>query len=200
MRRSRKKFGRLLDVVALKTPKLRGQAWVVFTEVTAASNAVRQMQNFPFYDKPMRIQYAKSKSDYVTKAEGSFVPKEKKMKQEEKVERKRHAEETQQPSMPNGATTQNGMPVPPFQPSGQDTMPPNNILFIHNLPIETNSMMLQLLFEQYPGFKEIRMIEAKPGIAFVEYEDDVQSSMAMQALQGFKITPQNPMVVSFAKK
>jgi U2 small nuclear ribonucleoprotein B'' len=46
-------FGRLLDVVALKTPKLRGQAWVVFTEVTAASNAVRQMQNFPFYDKPM---------------------------------------------------------------------------------------------------------------------------------------------------
>lgn len=61
-------------------------------------------------------------------------------------------------------------------------------------------MMLQLLFEQYPGFKEIRMIEAKPGIAFVEYEDDVQSSMAMQALQGFKITPQNPMVVSFAKK
>nr|AAL85989.1 putative spliceosomal protein (U2B) [Arabidopsis thaliana] len=192
-------FGRLLDVVALKTPKLRGQAWVVFTEVTAASNAVRQMQNFPFYDKPMRIQYAKSKSDYVTKAEGSFVPKEKKMKQEEKVERKRHAEETQQPSMPNGATTQNGMP-PPFQPSGQDTMPPNNILFIHNLPIETNSMMLQLLFEQYPGFKEIRMIEAKPGIAFVEYEDDVQSSMAMQALQGFKITPRNPMVVSFAKK
>ncbi|KAG7653356.1 RNA recognition motif domain [Arabidopsis suecica] len=193
-------FGRILDVVALKTPKLRGQAWVVFTEVTAASNAVRQMQNFPFYDKPMRIQYAKSTSDYVTKAQGTFVPKEKKMKQEEKVERKRHAEETQQPSMPNGATTQNEMPVPPFQPSGQDTMPPNNILFIHNLPIETTSMMLQLLFEQYPGFKEIRMIEAKPGIAFVEYEDDVQSSMAMQALQGFKITPQNPMVVSFAKK
>ncbi|CAL9213988.1 unnamed protein product [Arabidopsis halleri] len=193
-------FGRILDVVALKTPKLRGQAWVVFTEVTAASHAVRQMQNFPFYDKPMRIQYAKSTSDYVTKAQGTFVPKEKKMKQEEKVERKRHAEETQQPSMPNGATTQNGMHVPPFQPSGQDTMPPKNILFIHNLPIETTSMMLQLLFEQYPGFKEIRMIEAKPGIAFVEYEDDVQSSMAMQALQGFKITPQNPMVVSFAKK
>jgi hypothetical protein len=46
-------YGRILDVVSLKTPKLRGQAWVVFTEVTAASNAVRQMQNFPFYDKPM---------------------------------------------------------------------------------------------------------------------------------------------------
>lgn len=42
-----------MDVVALKTPKLRGQAWVAFSEVTSASNAVRQMQNFPFYDKPM---------------------------------------------------------------------------------------------------------------------------------------------------
>lgn len=46
-------FGRILDVVALKTSKLRGQAWVVFSEVTAASAAVRQMQSFPFYDKPM---------------------------------------------------------------------------------------------------------------------------------------------------
>ena len=46
-------FGRILDVVALKTPKLRGQAWVAFSDVTAATNAVRQMQNFPFYDKPM---------------------------------------------------------------------------------------------------------------------------------------------------
>ncbi|KAG6521006.1 hypothetical protein ZIOFF_018071 [Zingiber officinale] len=46
-------YGRILDIVALKTPKLRGQAWVVFAEVPAASNAVRQMQRFPFYDKPM---------------------------------------------------------------------------------------------------------------------------------------------------
>ncbi|ESQ51590.1 hypothetical protein EUTSA_v10017204mg [Eutrema salsugineum] len=192
-------FGRILDVVALKTPKLRGQAWVAFSEVTAASNAVRQMQNFPFYDKPMRIQYAKSKSDCITKADGTFVSRDKKRKQEEKVERKR--EETQGPNMANGPTSQNGAaPAPPFQPSGQEAMPPNNILFIQNLPHETTSVMLQLLFAQYPGFKEIRMIDAKPGIAFVEYEDDVQSSMAMQALQGFKITPQNPMIISFAKK
>jgi len=60
--------------------------------------------------------------------------------------------------------------------------------------------MLQILFQQYPGFKEVRMIEAKPGIAFVEFEDDMQASIAMQALQGFKITPQNPMAIVYAKK
>lgn len=73
-------------------------------------------------------------------------------------------------------------------------------MFIQNLPHEATSMMLQVLFQQYPGFREVRMIEAKPGIAFVEFEDDVQSSMAMQALQGFKITPQNPMAITYAKK
>ncbi|KAK9136858.1 hypothetical protein Sjap_007452 [Stephania japonica] len=78
--------------------------------------------------------------------------------------------------------------------------PPNNILFVQNLPHETTPMMLQMLFCQYPGFKEVRMIDAKPGIAFVEYGDEMQSTVAMQGLQGFKITPQYPMVITYAKK
>lgn len=193
-------YGRIMDVVALKTPKLRGQAWVVFMEVTAASNAVRQMQNFPFYDKPMRIQYAKTKSDCIAKEDGSY---DKKKKQEEKAERKRRAEEEKQSSTAKGPSAENGGPAAPFRqgnPTTQEAVAPNNILFIENLPHEATSMMLEMLFQQYPGFREVRMIEAKPGIAFVEFEDDQQSSMAMQALQGFKITPQNPMTISFAKK
>ncbi|KAK9279364.1 hypothetical protein L1049_013043 [Liquidambar formosana] len=196
-------YGRVLDVVALKTQKLRGQAWVVFSEVTAASTAVRQMQNFPFYDKPMRIQYAKTKSDCVARADGSFVPREKKKKQEEKAERKRRAEESQHSTTANGTSAEsNGGPTAAFrQGNPQDaTAAPNHILFIQNLPHQTTSMMLEVLFQQYPGFREVRMIEAKPGIAFVEFEDDVQSAMAMQALQGFKITPQNPMAITYAKK
>ena len=87
------------------------------------------------------------------------------------------------------------------KPGAQEaTAAPNNILFIQNLPDEATSMMLEMLFQQYPGFREVRMVEAKPGIAFVEFEDDVQSSVAMQALQGFKISPQNPMAITYAKK
>ena len=48
-------FGPILDVVALKTFKMRGQAFVVFRDITAATQAVRQMQGFPFYEKPMMI-------------------------------------------------------------------------------------------------------------------------------------------------
>ena len=33
--------------------------------------------------------------------------------------------------------------------------PPNQILFLTNLPQETNEMMLSMLFNQFPGFKEV---------------------------------------------
>ncbi|KAJ6379710.1 hypothetical protein OIU76_016371 [Salix suchowensis] len=37
--------------------------------------------------------------------------------------------------------------------SAQETIPPNSILFIQSLPHEATSMMLQVLFQQYPGFR-----------------------------------------------
>jgi hypothetical protein len=46
-------FGKILDVVALKTLRLRGQAWIVFSDVAAATNAKNTMQGFPFFDKPI---------------------------------------------------------------------------------------------------------------------------------------------------
>ena len=46
-------FGPILDIVALKTLKMRGQAFVIFKEIQSATNALRSMQGFPFYDKPM---------------------------------------------------------------------------------------------------------------------------------------------------
>ena len=46
-------FGPILDIVALKTLKMRGQAFVVFRDIASATSALRSMQGFPFYDKPM---------------------------------------------------------------------------------------------------------------------------------------------------
>jgi RNA recognition motif-containing protein len=52
-------FGQILDIVALKNLKMRGQAFVIFKEINSASAALKSMQGFPFYDKPMRIAYAR---------------------------------------------------------------------------------------------------------------------------------------------
>ncbi|KAI4319392.1 hypothetical protein MLD38_032992 [Melastoma candidum] len=198
-------FGEILDVLAFKTLKHKGQAWVVFKDVDSASVALVKMQDFPFYDKPMRIQYAKTKSDIVAKANGTFVPREKRKRHEEKGKKRKDQHDVNQVGA--GLNLAYGGMPPLFQipyPGGvklpEAPAPPNNILFVQNLPHDTTPMMLEMLFLRYPGFKEVRMVETKPGIAFVEYADEMQSTIAMQALQGFKVTPQYPMLIAYAKK
>ena len=46
-------FGQIIDIVSMRGEKLRGQAWVVFADTGTATNAMRQMQGFPFYDNPL---------------------------------------------------------------------------------------------------------------------------------------------------
>ncbi len=48
-------FGKILDVVVMRSIRLRGQAWVVFEEIGSATAALRAMQGFPFFEKPMVI-------------------------------------------------------------------------------------------------------------------------------------------------
>jgi len=46
-------FGQILDIVAMKGIKMNGQAFVIFKDIASSTNALRAMQGFPFYDKPM---------------------------------------------------------------------------------------------------------------------------------------------------
>ena len=46
-------FGDILDIVVMKTFRLRGQAWVVFQDVVTATNAMRSMDGFDMFDKEM---------------------------------------------------------------------------------------------------------------------------------------------------
>merc|ERR1719436_1167112 len=72
-------FGGIIDIVAMKSLKRRGQAWIIFKEISSATNALKSLQGFPFYNKPMRISYARTKSDAVAKADGTFVERPKKI-------------------------------------------------------------------------------------------------------------------------
>jgi len=200
-------FGTVLDVVALKTLRMRGQAFIVFKDVTSATNAMRSMQHFPFYDKPMKIQYAKGKSDIISKMDGSFVPKEKRPKeaqtkrktapeQKENQEVQKKTKQTKKPEKKK-MEEEGTNPSTHVQPK---QLPPNKILFVENLPEQASDMMLSMLFQQFPGFKEVRMVQGKQGIAFVEFENEVEASVAMSSLQHFKITPTHLMVVNYAKK
>ncbi|XP_063686252.1 U2 small nuclear ribonucleoprotein B''-like isoform X2 [Bolinopsis microptera] len=219
-------FGEILEIVAAKNLRARGQAFVVFKDINSASNALRSMQGFPFYEKPMRINYAKKKSDAVAKLDGSFVAKDANKKGAVKEKRKApeqggEAKRVMEKAMPMMGLMQGMMQgiippgmqppavntvAPPMPPKPRPTPPqtgseiPHKILFLQNLPPETTEMMLTMLFEQFPGFKETRLVPGRHDIAFVEFEVDQQASQAKQALNQFKITPKNAMSISFANK
>ncbi|KIY99925.1 U1 small nuclear ribonucleoprotein A [Monoraphidium neglectum] len=186
-------FGKIVDVVALKTYRLRGQAWVVFADVAAATNALRQMQGFPFFEKPIRIEYARGKSDAIAKLEGSYRP------DKDRSKKNAVARETlKSKKAPGGAP--GPAAAPGARPAAADgAAPPNKILFVQNLPEATTDAMLGMLFQQFPGFREVRLVDARPGIAFVEFENELQSGVALSGLQGFKVTPTNAMAITFAK-
>ena len=73
------RFGVILDVVALKTERMRGQAWVSFVMIQSATDAMNVLQGFDFYGKPMvfffvlcdvqHIAYSKTKSHAVERFE-----------------------------------------------------------------------------------------------------------------------------------
>lgn len=46
----------------------------------------------------------------------------------------------------------------------------------------------------------MRLVPGRHDIAFVEFDSEVLSAAAKEALQGFKITPTNAMKITFAKK
>ncbi|KAK3576202.1 hypothetical protein CHS0354_016030 [Potamilus streckersoni] len=215
-------FGQILDIVAMKTLKMRGQAFVIFKDINSATSALRSMQGFPFYDKPMRIQYSKKDSDVIAKMKGTFVERPKRKKEEapppeSKRKKNKQAAQLARPAVgvpivnpqtqalpinqvTGGPSTGGAQVVPAAAPNAMPEQPPNQILFLTNLPEETNEMMLSMLFNQFPGFKEVRLVPGRHDIAFVEFENEVQSGAAKDALQGFKITPSNAMKISFAKK
>ena len=156
-------FGQILDIVALKTLKMRGQAFVIFKEISSATNALRSMQGFPFYDKPMRINYSKSDSDMIAKIKGTYqvvmmivmmmimmmIYQERPKKEQTEAKKK-----TKKPKAGAG-----GAAGAAANQGGVDNAPPNQILFLTNLPSETNEMMLSMLFNQFPGFKEVSIYQ-----------------------------------------
>ncbi|CAF1057756.1 unnamed protein product [Didymodactylos carnosus] len=225
------KFGTILDIVALKNLRMRGQAFIIFDDVESAKKALTSMQSFPFYEKPLRIQFAKSDSDIVSKRKGTYQERPKRrtdndqpsISKKEKRRQQLALKQEQQRLLKQQMGQYAAMPpmagmLPAGLPPGMPLFPPppmmrsvlhppifggempNNILFLSNLPNETPESMLTMLFKAYNGFREVRLITGRDGIAFVEFDTEHQASLAKDALQGFKIGPDKPMQITFAKK
>jgi U2 small nuclear ribonucleoprotein B'' len=182
------RHGKVVEVIVLRRDGLRGQAWVVFADIQAASAAMQAENGFSFFGKDLVLEFAREKSDRIAKLEGTYVPKPKRQKKtiDEKGE---EGDEQVENEAPEAAA-----PEAPAVPSA----PPSKYLLAPSLPLEINDMILSMLFRQHRGFKEVRM--PRPGLAFIEFEDEPHATLALKALNGFKLTEKDTLNLIYGKE
>lgn len=62
-------FGEIVEIIAKKNLKARGQAFVVYDNADSAKEAIDELQGFDIGGKEMQLAFAKSRSDATVKRE-----------------------------------------------------------------------------------------------------------------------------------
>lgn len=186
--------GKVVWIVAEKTMKLRGQAFITFEHQSGATAALRSLQADEFMGKTLMIAYAQQ----VTNRTNTALPRSKREHSHEKNTQPQQL--GQQPQDQQQNQTLQGAPEGGAQPV-VETVPPNNILFIQNIATTNNVNDLADLFAKFSGYSEIRSVPGNKNIAFVEYLTEHDAAIAMAGLNQQAVgNPPQPMMVNFAKK
>lgn len=123
-----------------------------------------------------KIQFAKSKSNVVSKKDGVA-----------KVSTKRSREESES----------NDEEIVPKEPR-LNVESPNHILFINNLPPNVGEEVLNGIFQSSPGFKEVRTVPGNASIAFVEFDNEIQAGIALKEFNGIPLADNEVLNLSFS--
>ena len=78
-------------------------------------------------------------------------------------------------------------------------LPPNKILFLQNIPEEYDVDALSSVFSRFDGFREIRLVPGRHGIAFVEYDAEQGAIAAKESLSGAKLG-ENTIKVTYQRQ
>lgn len=62
----------------------------------------------------------------------------------------------------------------------EEYLPPNKTLFLQNLPDDVDKDSLTGIFGAFEGFREVRTVPGRKGIAFVEYEAEAGAISAKE--------------------
>eukprot|EP01012_Entosiphon_sulcatum_P012239 TRINITY_DN1764_c0_g1_i1.p1 TRINITY_DN1764_c0_g1~~TRINITY_DN1764_c0_g1_i1.p1 ORF type:complete len:273 (-),score=87.96 TRINITY_DN1764_c0_g1_i1:651-1469(-) len=214
-------YGPLMDIVATKVPRMRGQAFVVFKDVNAATAAMRQCQGIPLFDKAMRIAYARSKADIVSKIDGTFSQKKKlEKKLREKLattsagsaakEQPPKIEQQKRKAITDGKDAKRRRQEWEEEAKQRDrererrkqelTEPAHHILFVEGLPADATEdpAAVASLFQDFVGFREVRIPPGRDSIAFVEFDSPENARMAKAGLQDYKIDATHKLSISYS--
>lgn len=136
---------------------------------------MRGKQGFNFYGKPLKIQYAKSKSNIIAskelQQEVTNIGQKRKSTENDRDDGNelRSRREENEDENNNNIQVQNSYQM---------------LLVAKDLPNNITLENLTILFEQCRGFKEVRKPDGR-NIAFIEFHDPIEASMALKQFNGF---------------
>ncbi|PGH36964.1 hypothetical protein GX50_00200 [[Emmonsia] crescens] len=198
-------YGNIIDIVAKTNLKAKGQAFVVFDNVDSATRAIEEINGFELFEKPMVLDYARTRSDAtVLKERGETELEAHKRRRLAEKERKQAQEALEaQKKLKRGVAAPGGVEARPskvtrgagLKPSTaaaapvipDEYLPPNKILFLREIPDSLDQDGLTAVFGRFEGFKEVRMVPGRKGIAFVEYEAETGAISAKEATSGMPL-------------
>lgn len=201
-------YGTIIDLVAKQNLKAKGQAFIVFDNPESASNAIEEVNGFELFGKPMQLDFARTRSDATVRAqEGEAGLERWKRGRLAEKERRQAAEVAKgvKRALPGGhgsgaAVAGDGRPAKTQKGAGlkgtsanaaavipDEYLPPNKILFLRDIPDSYDADGLTRIFSRFEGFKELRMVPGRKGIAFVEYEAEAGAISAKEATAGMQL-------------
>ncbi|KAL2356817.1 putative U1 small nuclear ribonucleoprotein [Cryomyces antarcticus] len=201
-------YGTVIDLVAKKNLRAKGQAFVVFDSIEGATKAIDEVQGFELFGKGMQLDYAKTRSDAIVKRQGGDeefeAHKRRRLAEKERKQAlaatevakklKRPAPGPEPPTAAKPAKAARGAGLKSTGGAGgivpDEYLPPNKILFVRELPEDYDVEALSAIFERFPGFKEVRLVPGRKGIAFVEYEAEDGAISAKEATAGMVLGEQ----------
>ncbi|KAJ6119716.1 U1 small nuclear ribonucleoprotein [Penicillium sp. IBT 18751x] len=211
-------FGNVLEIVAKTNLKAKGQAFIVFDSVDAATRAIDEVNGFELFDKPMVLDYAKTRSDATVLREGGSeeleAHKRKRLAEKERQQAHDALEAQKKLKRPAAAPIDTTRPAKTTKGAGlkptsgattavipDEYLPPNKILFLRDLPDDASQEGLAAVFGRFEGFQEVRMVPGRKGIAFVEYETESGAISAKEATAGMPMGEQSkPIRVTFQRQ
>ncbi len=210
-------YGNVLDVIAHKNLRMRGQAFVVFSSVSEATKAQEALStgSHELFGQPIEVQFAKTKSDATIAQAGNeeALEKHKRRRLAEKELRqvessKRQRTDTAGHSLARGHAA-TSVPTGPASGSSHhhkkaakkdqlDFLPPNKVLFLQELPSGVTQSAVEAVFKKFTGFVEVRLMAVRR-LGFVEFERDEDAVAAKEATSGL-ILDGSPVRITYAKK
>ena len=202
-------YGDVLEINLRKSKKMRGQAFIVYKDINDAARAKASLNNFLFLGSRINIDYAKTKSDIITKIKGSNMNNEEYKKNGTYLTRKRKRM-MEYGNIKKEKEKENEDIIKKEKKIKKDNLEldedidgecldENKILFVTGLGNEINEKMINLVFGKFKGLKDIRFFNGR-GFCFVEYDNEVNAGTAMLSLNNMKLTDKSTMKITYAIK